>query len=395
MDLIKMFNPEYAYNYITVYKDNLNAMWYIQDKELGLLKIPFGLLSADFINQIYFADKRNKSSYKQYNEHIHETLQYLLKHKTIDKNLARFTISDLNLHLLSDPLPNNTIDTESIITYLSKASIILSSSFKAEQKLNGKSKYTIDAAYNNICYFSYKFWLHTLDCQTAKYIEITNNDKNLILYLNPYIYCTSSQTEQIKSYAYRISLLHTITAQTLLYNSFQNINIEDNTILCDIFKVPSILILIPEDFAVMQTIYAKYKFKRCTECSAIFLSKHNNQRFCPYCSYNNSAHRSELRKKNDCRWLHKHIYDNLYYKFSKDAAKQFAVNSNYYWAVVNGRTPKKSKLIYYKQSIKTKEAYYHWLEACDLKYNWYKNPYYRKYLKSADDVMHAILPENS
>ena len=63
--------------------------------------------------------------------------------------------------------------------------------------------------------------------------------------------------------------------------------------------------------------------------------------------------------------MHKQITDILN-NYSEEGSENFRIESNYYWAIVRGNTPKQIPVSYDPRII-TKEDYFKWLQEQKIK----------------------------
>lgn len=112
--------------------------------------------------------------------------------------------------------------------------------------------------------------------------------------------------------------------------------------------------------------------RECAHCKQLYFSNNNKSRYCDTCKQHQNDIRQQKRKNNPCRYLHKQITDILNNNY--DGSEEFRKESNYYWSVVQGKTPSKTSKVYDKH-ITTERAYLKWLQE---KHNQYlkkpKNP---------------------
>lgn len=98
--------------------------------------------------------------------------------------------------------------------------------------------------------------------------------------------------------------------------------------------------------------------RRCPRCKMLYFSNNYKAKYCPDCKQDSKTIRAENRKKNPCRYLHKQITDLL--NNYGDGSEDFRKESNYYWAIIQGRAPK-AEPINIDPAITTEKAYYDWL----------------------------------
>lgn len=101
----------------------------------------------------------------------------------------------------------------------------------------------------------------------------------------------------------------------------------------------------------------------CPRCNHFYYSNNNKSKYCPDCKDDYSNIRKEYRQKNQARYIHKRINDRLHSKrFSELELNKFMMESNYYWDMLQERTPQTKPESWYKD-IKTEEEYQSWLES--------------------------------
>ena len=98
--------------------------------------------------------------------------------------------------------------------------------------------------------------------------------------------------------------------------------------------------------------------RRCPRCKMLYFSNNYKAKYCPDCKQDSKKIRTENRKNNPCRYLHKQITDLL--NNYGDGSEGFREESNYYWSIIQGKEPK-SKPINFDSTITTEKAYYDWL----------------------------------
>ena len=99
--------------------------------------------------------------------------------------------------------------------------------------------------------------------------------------------------------------------------------------------------------------------RECAHCKQLYFSNNNKSRYCDTCKQHQNDIRQQKRKNNPCRYLHKQITDILNNNY--DGSEEFRKESNYYWSVVQGKTPSKTSNAYDKH-ITTERAYLKWLQ---------------------------------
>lgn len=104
--------------------------------------------------------------------------------------------------------------------------------------------------------------------------------------------------------------------------------------------------------------YKKENTRFCPICRKEFMLMHGNQKYCPNCIL---TIRNNKRHKNKERYLHKVITDYINNRRNY-TSEQFREESNYYWDIVCGKTPKTERKENYLDYIQTKDDYMEWLE---------------------------------
>lgn len=146
--------------------------------------------------------------------------------------------------------------------------------------------------------------------------------------------------------------------ETLIYTDSEK-GIE-KSVFCKKYDIPNLLFLVPEDLMYFLLHQTTHTFGFCPECGCMFVTTHGNQKHCPAC---NLIIRQKKRKQNKARYLHKKITDYINNYRSgeiENASELFRSESNYYWAIVQGKKPEKVKG--YSTKIKTEADYMAWLE---------------------------------
>lgn len=115
---------------------------------------------------------------------------------------------------------------------------------------------------------------------------------------------------------------------------------------------------------VEEVKYLKYgalKYRECKGCKTLFIATHGNRKYCPACEYADKLNPTARRKKNEARYLHKVITDYINNILAEDS-EPFRNESNYYWAIIQGRKPKTAREHWYTSAVKTEEDYLNWLK---------------------------------
>lgn len=99
---------------------------------------------------------------------------------------------------------------------------------------------------------------------------------------------------------------------------------------------------------------------KCPRCGQLYFSNNNKSKYCDECRANSKIIRQENRKNNPCRYLHKQITD-LLNNYTESGSETFRIESNYYWAIIQGNVPNKIP-VSYDSSINTEKKYFEWLQ---------------------------------
>ncbi len=101
--------------------------------------------------------------------------------------------------------------------------------------------------------------------------------------------------------------------------------------------------------------------RRCPRCGQLFFNNNNKAKYCYECRAHNNVIRQENRKNNPCRYLHKQITD-IINNYLDCGSEEFLTESNYYWSIIQKKTPKKIPKKY-NPHITTEVDYLKWLQA--------------------------------
>lgn len=111
-------------------------------------------------------------------------------------------------------------------------------------------------------------------------------------------------------------------------------------------------------------VYKKAKILFCPNCNSMFASNNNKAKYCEVCRQPEimGKIRYANRKANKARKLHHDIATLAYSLNTKenDISNSFLNESNYYWDIVQNKSPEKVKE--YSAKIKTEADYMKWLE---------------------------------
>lgn len=163
------------------------------------------------------------------------------------------------------------------------------------------------------------------------------------------------------------NLHHIITGEFFIYHDFMTHIVNNGLIISgNAYVAKDIRDIFPLDLLHILNGDTKTPHK-CPRCGQLYFSNNNKSKYCSECRTNGNVIRQENRKKNRCRYLHKQITDILnYYNIGEDGidkngSEKFRIESNYYWAVVQGKIPKQMPKSY-NSNIKTEENYFKWLQ---------------------------------
>ena len=231
-----------------------------------------------------------------------------------------------------------------------------------------KYSYGLWLRYRYLCYVeNWTRIIHDRDITKADFskLKYQPDDKE------KFVECCHESAKELEE-----KLHHIITGEFFIYHDFMSCIISDGSIISgntyiardirDIFSLDLLHILNGD---------TKTPHK-CPRCGQLYFSNNNKSKYCSECRTNGNVIRQENRKKNRCRYLHKQITDILnYYNIGEDGtdkngSEKFRIESNYYWAVVQGKIPKQMPKSY-NSNIKTEGNYSKWLQEQKTKA---KNP---------------------
>lgn len=158
-------------------------------------------------------------------------------------------------------------------------------------------------------------------------------------------------------------------AKTLLHNKVSNGVFRDYVLYDDknvtggyIYKTNDWEYLFCLDLFQVLVVGSAGKCNICKRCGSIYFSTSGKSVYCQKCREEPNKIRSENRKNNKARYLHKQILDRLLYLYDKDSCEyiDFKEESNYYWALCQKKKPENTNG--YSEKIKTEADYMSWLE---------------------------------
>ena len=361
--------------YNKVYKYNENSMWYIDielDKnQKDTFYFPFGSYATDYLNQLMSI--KSKELFIAYEKKIRSGFDCEEKIDPAFNKPSRFFL--WNFNECSNFEPAKQLSDEELEEMYNEVSWIwkyiqndLETLIDILKRLLYADKDTrkrfATPAYQYIRQLVIKIW--RLQDTSSSFLP---NNKAMKLYnLSDEDYYAPSD-EEIESMIGEIEELSTntewlvkLTASQIRFMGYEDKIIENKPTPCEKYDIPSLLFLIPEDFMTLLLDQTKFSFDFCSECNCLYVRTHENQKYCPACSPNVA---NRHRKNNEERYLHKKILDRLlnsnHLEKTDAVYVNFKAESNYYWAIVQGKKPERIKE--YSTKIKTKADYKNWLEA--------------------------------
>lgn len=339
-------------NHIKVYECQNTLTWYISDfgGSGESATYPFGFFFADYFNQIL--SLRSKEAFVAYEKRMHSGAKSEKDINPIFDKRYRFYIwaydEALEEKIKIDP---HTTDRE------------------------------LEAIYDNICWL-WEYVKEPVETLVSDFRFLknntTSNDNIYQIYRYVQRMVLSNWHRQINSSEYDNSMdaaenekenqeiispdfVMSAFTSGFRYMGYENVKFTDNTeSFCRVYDVSNLLHLVAEDMLRFMLHQTTHNFEFCPECGCMFVTTHGNQKHCPAC---NLIIRQKKRKQNKARYLHKKITDYINnYRSGEDenASEAFRNESNYYWAICQGKTPEKIKE--YSAKIKTEADYMKWLE---------------------------------
>ena len=340
-----VFKREHS-NKITVFKDDRNMRW-LYDIDGKLYEKKFGNIVLDIMNQLImthnkelFLSKESFFNSEDYGESLRISLAntdftdsqtmsqdayelLLTTRKRLDFDITYFFnmidhIQELRTNKKYDDLDKifNYFSVFDLKIFVSKNNFSPNSLLKKIYKNENQIKEIIEVDEER-----YKDDIKMISLEMAE-----NVHKNKRTYIGPYALKINNAQEIIP---------------------VQEYNIQDAISLwCDDFF--ELLYTVPTD-----------NIKKCSDCGAIFHASTGKYKYCKYCSSTKKDKQQELRKRTP-RYKHTLIQNYLNNVFAGEYLEEFKEESNYYWCIVRGKTPKTKKKVFYK-NIKTEEQYIEWL----------------------------------
>lgn len=351
-------------NHLKVCESTENLCWYLKIENHEKLQYsPFGFLCADFFNQLN--SLQSKEKFISYEKRM-RTPKAEGYNPTFDK---KFRLFFWNYSEIKYDAANNMSDEELESMY-NEHSWLWEYIKKEVTAITQLLKYSSQAQIHREdilqTYFNTKSLILKISMLREKSDILSKN--NLDKLRKEWI---------LKGYdeiIYDPSIVDQVSVSRLRYIGYDLIECNDDSskkqIFCKNYDVPDIIFLVPEDLLYCLLHQTTHSFKVCPECDCMFVTLHGNQKHCPAC---NQIIRLKQRRENKERYLHKNITDyinNYRNDGSENASEAFRRESNYYWAIVQGKEPKTIKEVWYSNKIKTKDDYMKWLKK---KYEEVKN----------------------
>ena len=356
-----------------IYKDDQNSMWYIElaDNEKDSFCFPFGFYTTDYLNQLMSI--KSKETFVAYEKRMRSGASCKEKvNPTFDKK-SRFFIWNYNESVNFEPVKRLTDkELEEMYNEVGWIWKYIQNDVEALADILKRLLYADKDTRKRFATPTYwcvrqlviKIW--RLQDTSSSFLP---NNKAMKLYnLSDEDYYAPSD-EEIESMIGEIEELSTntewlvkLTASQIRFMGYEDIIIDNKPTPCEKYDIPSLFFLVPEDFMLLLLDKTKFSFDFCSECNCLYVRTHENQKYCPACSPNVA---NRHRKNNEERYLHKKILDRLlnsnHLEKTDAVYVNFKAESNYYWAIVQGKKPERIKE--YSTKIKTKADYKNWLEA--------------------------------
>lgn len=353
-------------NHIKVYECQNTLTWYISDfgGSGESATYPFGFFFADYFNQIL--SLRSKEAFVAYEKRMHSGAKSEKNISPIFDKRYRFYMWAYDEALEEKiKIDSHTTDRELEAIYDNICWLweyVKNDMEHLRQILNDMQSLSVP---NEIIYNIYKFTQRFAILNWHRQISSSHYDKNskMYKYLDEHSVFGMDAEENEKDNQEMISSDFVMSAFTsgFRYMGYENIKFTDNTeSFCRVYDVSNLLHLVAEDMLRFMLHQTTHNFEFCPECGCMFVTTHGNQKHCPAC---NLIIRQKKRKQNKARYLHKKITDYINnYRSGEDenASEAFRNESNYYWAICQGKTPEKIKE--YSAKIKTEADYMKWLE---------------------------------
>ncbi len=358
--------------YNKVYKDDENSMWYIElaDNEKDTFYFPFGSYVTDYLNQIM--SLKSKELFIAYEKRIRSGFSCEEKIEPAFNKPSRFFLWNYDGFAAFDPA--NQLSDKQLEEMYNEVSWIWKYIRNDLETLIDILKRLLYADKDT----RKRFATPTYCCIRQLVIKIWRIQKDLKPVDKKYnrMYTRFDEEkfvketlEEIEDFSTRQEALEGFTASQIRFMGFEDKIIDNKPTPCEKYDIPNLLFLIPEDFMLLLLDKTKFSFDFCSECNCLYVRTHENQKYCPACSPNVA---NRHRKNNEERYLHKKILDRLlnsnHLEKTDAVYVNFKAESNYYWAIVQGKKPERIKE--YSTKIKTKADYKNWLE---IKLNEFKH----------------------
>ncbi len=219
--------------------------------------------------------------------------------------------------------------------------------------------------------YSYGLWLRYRYLYDVKYwaemidnYDVTESDVSKLKYQpddkEKFVECCHESAKELEE-----TLHHIITGEFFIYHDFMTHIVNNGLIISgNAYVAKDIRDIFPLDLLHILNSDTKAPHK-CPRCGQLYFSNNNKSKYCSECKANSNIIRQENRKNNPCRYLHKQITDILN-NYGGDGSENFRIESNYYWAIVQGNTPKQIP-VSYNPNITTRGDYFKWLQEQKIK----------------------------
>lgn len=333
---LKLTNPK-------VYKDVTNSCWYIAtDESAELITYPFGFLGVEYLNQL--ASLSSLEHFVSYEKRASNSNPDDVN-PLFDKSHRFFLWADSETSSPEQNLETLYNERGWIWEYIKEDIEALLEVLKIyiDANSNNNLKY-IPTFYDYLRRLVLKVWLLQRHASSFSNSSEDTND-----YL-------AEIEEMINDNDY----LQGLTSWIFRYIGYENIVVSDISTPCKVYVVSNLLFLVVEDIAMLLAGRSEFQFDFCNDCGSMYVSTHGNRKYCPACEYADKLNPTARRKKNEARYLHKTIIDYINNVLTDDS-EAFRNESNYYWAIVQGKKPKTAREHWYTSAIKTEEDYMNWL----------------------------------
>lgn len=366
-DLLKRKERE-KLNHIKVYECQNTLTWYILNfgGNGESAEYPFGFFFADYFNQLL--SLRSKETFITYEKRMRSSAKNEKNINPIFDKRYRYYLWELNEqsanefvitpHTTDEELENIYNHVCWLWEYAKNDIEILVSDFRF-LKNNTTS--------NDNIYQIYRYVQRMVLLNWHRQINSSCYDKNSEDYNsnNEYIRITDEDiTEREADNQETISPNFVINAfvDGFRYMGYENVKFTNDTeSFCKVYDVSNLLHLVAEDMLHFMLHQTTHNFEFCPECGSMFVTTHGNQKHCPACK---EIIRQKKRKENVPRYTHKIITDFLNNSGDdENNSEAFREESNYYWSIVQGKSPKSTKENWYRNDIKTIADYQKWLDS--------------------------------